>query len=110
MGLGDYLLTNRNADGIWESEQYSTGTIVSGLVSAYHLTGDERYKSAALESAREILHIAEETAALLGDEAFAVSRLGTVHESWLGELVAFYRLVEDYGTNSYLALYEGLDP
>lgn len=59
--------------GSWPGEEAYTGTIVAGLVGAYELTCDERYRQAAEAGGVFFTNAAEGN--LYGDEAYALVRL-----------------------------------
>ncbi|MBN1972140.1 MAG: hypothetical protein JW787_00765 [Sedimentisphaerales bacterium] len=72
------LVTEQNPNGYWGGldEWDYTGPIVAGLVQAYEITNNTAYKEAAERGADFIIWYSDLN--FLGDEAYALARLGEV--------------------------------
>lgn len=66
------------AMGSWAEEEMFTGSMTSGLVCAYEWTDELSYRVAANWGGYFILGIADPQGNLLGDEAYALARLGEI--------------------------------
>ena len=101
--------------GTWPGEEAYTGTIVAGLVRAYEVTCDDRYRQAAEAGAEFFIGAAQGN--FYGDEAYALTLLsemsgGQADERWFPIVQAFYANVKDLvvgGTSAYLAEFDGVE-
>jgi hypothetical protein len=111
------------AMGSWASEEMFTGSMTSGLASAYEWTSEISYRMAANWGGYFILGIADPQGNLLGDEAYALVRLGEIFPEapggvwtwnvWAQAVKAFYespRLPGYETTAGYLAYFDHDEP
>lgn len=102
-------------EGTWSGEEAYTGTIVAGLVRAYQMTCDNRYKQAAEAGAEYFIGAAQGN--FYGDEAYALTLLseisgGQADDRWFPVVQGFYAAVKDLvagGTPAYLAEFDGAE-
>ncbi len=98
--------------GTWPGEEAYTGIIVAGLVRAYEVTCDDRYRKAAEAGAEFFVGAAEGN--FYGDEAYALTLLskmagGREDDRWLPIIRTFYADVKDVavgGTQGYLSEFD----
>ncbi len=102
--------------GTWPGEEAYTGTIVAGLVRAYQIACDDRYRQAAEAGAEFFVGAAEGN--FYGDEAYALTLLSEISggqaddNRWFPLVQAFYANVKDLavgGTSAYLSGFDGAE-
>lgn len=119
VSLADCLVEEQVASGdlkgTWPGEEAYTGTIVAGLVRAYQMTCDNRYRQAAEAGAEYFIGAAQGN--FYGDEAHALTLLsemsgGQADDRWFPLIQAFYANVKDLvvgGTSAYLSEFYGAE-
>jgi hypothetical protein len=98
--------------GTWPGEEDYTGTIVAGLVRAYQVTCDERYREAAEAGGEFFVGAAQGN--FYGDEAYALTLLsemsgGQADDRWFPIIQTFYADVKDLvvgSTSAYLSEFD----
>ncbi|MFC1761540.1 hypothetical protein ACFL6U_05610 [Planctomycetota bacterium] len=98
--------------GTWQGEEWATGSISLGLVSAYERTGSAAYMAASLLSR---YYIGNQNLGSKGDAGYALVRFDDIKpDPWYIKPVEdFYAFVasEQYGgTAGYIVQYADLDP
>lgn len=108
---GDYLVSGQSGNGAWAGAEAYTGSIVSGMVNAYQVTGTGSYRSTAENGGNYILDsTGYGTGSFLGfygDEAYGLTRLSEVssnpgNNSWRSAVSNFYVSVQNQGTTNYI--------
>jgi hypothetical protein len=102
--------------GSWPEEAIFAGSIVSGMVDAYELSGESTYKDSAQLGGDYIFRMSE--GGYYADEALAFTRLSAVAEDpldnvWRSALNNFYFQIKygiEGGTYGYISFYAGRDP
>jgi hypothetical protein len=100
--------------GSWPHEAGFTGSILTGMVSAYSYTYNSSYKSAIELSGDYIIRTAQGN--FYGDEAYALACLSQAigdpcSNVWQTSLVDFYAAVKDQvGTEIYTSQFSMVDP
>ena len=104
------------SEGAWSEQTDFTGSIVAGMVSAYELTGNSKYKKSAELGGGFITSIAYESMPYSGDEAFALTRLSDISSDprdnrWRTLVSIFHdRIVEVVGIHSYIDYFTEIEP
>jgi len=105
---------NGSNKGSWPGEINLTGSIVSGMVSAYELNCDEECKRSAEWGGDYILWAAQNN--FYGDELFALTRLSQIasdpcNNSWHTSVSEFYYNVKYNagGTENYISNFYGIE-
>ncbi len=113
--VADGLVDKQDSGGFWQGEPQYTGSIVSGLVCAYEVTGKMEYKTAA--ELGGIFIFSDAAGNYYGDEAYALARLSKIspdplNNDWRNELIAFYERVRtmEGGTSGYIEGFQTIDP
>jgi len=113
--LDDQQIKAGGDAGSWPLEAGYTGSIVTGLVSAYEAEGDLSWKIAAELGGDYILSSAGGN--FFGDEAFALSRLSDISDDpsnniWRTVLTDFYFdvVLGEGGTEDYIAQFDLTEP
>jgi hypothetical protein len=104
--------------GMWPAEPSFAGPPTAGMVCAYEWIGDPSYLQAAKWGGDYILWVGESTGHLLGDEAYALTRLSERSEQpqanlWRSALGTFYDGLRRKGagtTAEYIELIAQGDP
>ena len=52
---GDYLVSGQSGNGAWAGAEAYTGSIVSGMVNAYQVTGTGSYRSTAEKDRKSVV-------------------------------------------------------
>ena len=108
---GNYLVSGQGGNGAWAGAEAYTGSIVSGLVNAYQVTGTASYRSAAENGGNYVLNsTGYGTGSFLGfygDEAYGLTRLSEVssdpgNNSWRSAVSNFYLSAQNQGTTNYV--------
>ncbi|MBN1182665.1 MAG: hypothetical protein JXB49_10285 [Bacteroidales bacterium] len=107
--IADRLVSNQSPVGAWgEFSQWNyTGPIVAGLVQAYDITKNPAYKGVAEDGADFIILFSGLN--FLGDEAYALARLGKVtgNQVYIDIVRDFYNSLDTY---QYIAGYDNTTP
>jgi hypothetical protein len=106
---GDYL-------GSWPQEAFFTGSIVSGMVDAYELTGESDYQASAQLGGDYIFSTAQY--GFYPEEVLAFTRLSAIADDpldnvWRTTVSYFYLEIKylfDGGTYGYISAHFGRDP
>lgn len=114
--LVDEQSTHGPAAGSWRNETAYTGSIAAGLVSAYVVTGNEAYRTAAELAGSYITATSDN---YYGDGAYALTRLSAISvdpddNPWRTAAADFYELIRNDaaggGTAGYIAWYASTNP
>jgi len=105
---------NGSSKGSWPSEINLTGSIVSGMVSAYELNCKEECKRSAEWGGEYVLWAAQNN--FYGDEVYALTRLSQIasdpcNNSWHTTVSEFYYNVKYSagGTENYISNFYGIE-
>ena len=111
----DRLINLQAANGSWPGETEFTGSIVAGLVNAYVLSGDTRYKTAAETGGGYIVQNMAPN--YYGDAVYSLTLLGQIStdpasNQWRTYASDFYLAVKNSsgGTSGYIAGFTGTEP
>lgn len=112
--LVDEQIQNGSSKGSWPNEVNLTGSIVSGMASAYELNCKEECKRSAEWGGEYILWAAQNN--FYGDEVYALTRLSQIasdpcDNSWRSTVSEFYYNVKYNagGTENYISNFYGIE-
>ena len=112
-GLVDTQIVNVNADdyGGWPDEEWATGAITLGMISAFQRTGVEEYRTVVHRAGINIVSNAYvDPYVFYGDSAYALVKIEEdLSNNWLSSLESYYELIETTGTRIYLQDYDNYD-